>query len=89
MTEACLTPRFFIAQALIISLEYVFISTVRRCFGAKTRWESVNEGVVKDVYVLPSWLSRAGQMVGYVWVFSWFCWLIPPLCGEVLKWGIE
>lgn len=77
------------AQGLIITLEYVFVSTVRRCFGVKERQKSVSGGAVKGVYVLPIWLSKAGRTVGYVWTVSWFCWLIPPLCGEVLKWGIE
>lgn len=78
--SALFSPQFFVAQAVGITIEDAFIAVAERVFGGTGK-----KGEKKSIMLSPP-VSTAGRMLGYAWVFAWFCATYPQFTRNVLIW---
>ena len=84
--EALFSPQFFLSQAVAIMFEDGMMALFDRVWGAYQYGGSKGKQEMKDHKILlyPPWLAMLGKIIGYIWVYIWFCATLPQFARGVL-----
>lgn len=69
-------------QAVGVVVEDAFLALARRVLGQAK--ETEEEG--RKIVTFSPQAAATGRILGYVWVFAWFCATFPPFTRNIFVW---